>query len=203
MSGRRSIVVACLLLPSVLVAAPAAAQLFRWTDGDGVWHYTNSLDSIPAAFRSSARKITAPTPREDDGASGGVTVLGFTAGGPIVATVRVGAITLRLIVDTGADRTVIHPTALGLAGISTDEGRDVRIIGATGSGGAKEVIVPSLELAGARIGPVAVLAHAIGGGTESSAPPLADVDGLLGRDVLQHFTLAVDAAAGRATLRKR
>ena len=46
-------------------------------------------------------------------------------------------------------------------------------------------------MAGARVGPLTVIVHDVG---------LADIDGLLGRDVLDRFTLTVDSARGRATL---
>ena len=63
---------------------------------------------------------------------------------------------------------------------------------------AREVVVPLLDVAGARVGPLRVIAHDPGASSTAGA-----VDGLLGRDVLDYFTLTVDAAAGRATLTPR
>ena len=60
------------------------------------------------------------------------------------------------------------------------------------------VTVPLLDVAGARIGPLAVIVHALP--ADGRAEP---VDGLLGRDVLDAFTLTVDTASGRATLTLR
>jgi len=61
------------------------------------------------------------------------------------------------------------------------------------------VTVPLLDVAGARIGPIVVVAHAL----PSTFRGPEGVDGLLGRDVLDAFTLSVDTASGRATLTPR
>jgi len=58
--------------------------------------------------------------------------------------------------------------------------------------------VPLLDVAGARIGPLAVIVHAL-----PAAGRFEAIDGLLGRDALDAFTLTVDAASGRATLTPR
>ena len=51
-----------------------------------------------------------------------------------------------------------------------------------------------LDVPGASVGPVSLIVHDAG---------LGGVDGLLGRDVLDAFTVTIDAAAGRATLTPR
>jgi hypothetical protein len=51
--------------------------------------------------------------------------------------------------------------------------------------------VQRLDVAGTRLGPLAVIAHALGNDA---------VDGLLGRDVLDAFTITVDPTSRRATL---
>jgi predicted aspartyl protease len=98
------------------------------------------------------------------------------------------------IVDTGAERTVIAPAALARAGLDAGRGREVGIVGVTGSAAAREVLVERLDVGGTRVGPISVIAHDIG---------FRGVDGLLGRDVLDAFTVTIDAAAGRATLAPR
>jgi predicted aspartyl protease len=98
---------------------------------------------------------------------------------------------LRLLVDTGAERTLITPAALARAGVDVAGGTAVQIRGVTGDASATLVPVPRLDLAGAQIGPLSVIAHALGNEA---------VDGLLGRDVLDGFTITVDAASQRATL---
>jgi hypothetical protein len=69
------------------------------------------------------------------------------------------------------------------------------------------VTIPLLDVAGARIGPIVVVAHALPPsfrGPEGSGGAAGySIDGLLGRDVLDVFTLNVDTASGRATLTPR
>ena len=101
---------------------------------------------------------------------------------------------LRLLVDTGADRTLISPTALARAGVDVTTGTPVQIRGVTGDATATLVAVPRLDLAGTRVGPLAVIAHALAGDS---------IDGLLGRDVLDSFTVTVDPVSRRATLMPR
>jgi hypothetical protein len=182
-------------LATALAAAPAAAQLYRWTDGDGITRYTNDLESIPPPFRAGATDIGSPStpPPTSPPAAVDPTVIPFTAGAPIRVAVMLNGVPLTLALDTGADRTVISPTALGRAGIEP-VGRAVQIVGITGGAAAREVMIERLDIAGTRIGPLPVVVHDVG---------QADIDGLLGRDVLDYFTLTVDTAGGRAVLKPR
>jgi hypothetical protein len=73
------------LLVMVTLAAPAAADLYQWTD-QGARHYTSDLASIPEAYRSGARDIGGPRVREApagemrrDGDAG---VMRFRSGAP-------------------------------------------------------------------------------------------------------------------------
>jgi predicted aspartyl protease len=179
----------------VAAAGPASAQLYQWTDAEGVVRYTNDLATIPPAYRAGARDVGSPQPRAPEPRSTvESTVIPFAAGGPILAAVSLNGTPLTLMLDTGAERTLIAPAALARAGLDAARGREVRILGVTGSAAAHEVLVERLDLGGTRVGPLAVIAHDVGAG---------GVDGLLGRDVLDAFTLNIDAAAGRAVLTPR
>ena len=112
-------------------------------------------------------------------------------GGPLVVDASLNGVPLRLVLDTGADRTLISPAAMARAGFDASGSTQVHIRGVTGDAVATLVSVPGLDVAGTRVGPVAVVVHAL---------PGQGADGLLGRDVLDAFTLTVDAAAQRATL---
>jgi hypothetical protein len=191
---RRAALVAVLVLAT---ATPAAAALFRWTAADGATHYTSDLDSIPEAYRAGAVDIGAPAaqpaPSPAAPTPSGL-VVPFTSGAPVVVEARLNGALLRLLLDTGAERTVIAPAALARTGIDPALGTPVRITGVTGSAAATLVAVPLLDVAGARVGPLSVIAHAM---------PSDSLDGLLGRDVLDAFTVTFDAAAGRVTLLPR
>jgi len=177
----------------LLGAGPAVAQLYRWTDSEGTTHYTTDASSIPPAFRESAEDIGAPTPgpivpAEPAAPPGAVIPY---EGGPLIVEAAINGVPLRLLVDTGAERTLITHAALARAGIDVSAGTPVQIRGVTGDAAAVVVSVPRLDVAGTRVGPLPVIVHTIAG---------QNVDGLLGRDVLDGFTVTVDAAARRATL---
>ncbi|MEK7386516.1 MAG: retropepsin-like aspartic protease [candidate division NC10 bacterium] len=187
------------MLAGCLAAAPAAAQLYQWTDADGTVHYTADLTSIPPAYRDVARELSHPQARPASPAAAPESAsITFNPRAPITVGVRLNGVPLTLIVDTGAERTVISPAAIERAGFGGQAGRPIRIVGVTGTATATLVTVPLLDVAGARIGPLAVIVHALP--ADGRAEP---VDGLLGRDVLDAFTLTVDTASGRATLTLR
>jgi len=125
--------------------------------------------------------------------------LKVSPGAPITVEARLNGVALTLIVDTGADRTVISPEVIERAGLAGGAGRSVQVIGVTGTSTATLVTLPLLDVAGARIGPIVVVAHPLPSTFRGSDA----VDGLLGRDVLDAFTLSVDTASGRATLTPR
>jgi len=181
------------------VASPATAQLFRWTDAEGTVHYTADPASIPAAHRDGARRLGHPQARPEPPAPvPGAASIAFDPRAPITVGASLNGVALTLIVDTGAERTVISPSAIERAGLAGQGGQPIRIVGATGAATATLLTVPLLDVAGARIGPLAVIVHAL----PPDARPEA-VDGLLGRDVLSAFTLSVDTTSGRATLTPR
>ena len=191
------------LLAAVLLAlaSPADAALYRWVDKSGVTYYTSERDAIPEQYRAAAQKLDAPTARTPEPAAAvspaasptsGATVP-LPTGAPIMVDALLNGVRLRLVLDTGADRTVISPAALGRAGIDTTGATPFRISGVTGSSSAALVNVPRLDIAGAQVGPLGVVAFAVPG----------EFDGLLGRDVLDAFTVTFDPAQNRATLTPR
>lgn len=188
---------------AALTAAPAAAQIYRWTDDRGQPHYSEGLDSVPERHRATAvplgfRSRAAPpsTPSRGEAATAGVTTIRYTPGQPIVVDVRInGAATARLLLDTGADRTLISPRALAAAGVSlTRVVARGSMTGVTGTDRVDFVVVDSLEVGQARVGRMPVAAYEM---------PQGPGDGLLGRDFLDRFQVTIDAAEGLVTLAPR
>jgi predicted aspartyl protease len=104
-----------------------------------------------------------------------------------------GGVTSQLLLDTGADRTMISPRVLTAAGVSiTKPVATGQITGVTGTDKISYVVVDSLEVGEARVGKMPVGSYELAGtGTG---------DGLLGRDFLDQFKMTVDAAKGEVTL---
>lgn len=178
-----------------MLASPALAQLYRWTDETGETHFVQGIDKVPERYRSRARGVGSveppPSPSGPSAATvaDGVTRIAFAPGLPILVTARInGRTPVRLVLDTGASLTTISPAALIGLGVTYRDAPKVEIRGVTGTASAYLVTLQSVEVGGARVGPLRVLAHdaQVGGG----------VEGLLGRDFLDHFRLTLDNARG-------
>lgn len=185
-----------LLLTGALVTG-AGAQVYHWVDDQGVIHYTTGIESVPERYRPAARALPVstadPLPAELPVASrSGTTTISFNPGAPILVSTRInGTGPVRLILDTGAERTVVTPAALARLGIPTPNTYRAEIRGVTGASRADVVWVESLEVGGARVGPLAIIAH---------DADLDQADGLLGRDFLSLFSVTIDARASVVTL---
>jgi predicted aspartyl protease len=121
-----------------------------------------------------------------------VTRIPFAPGDAILVSARIGgAGPVTLILDTGADRTMVAPAALSRLGIALIEGLRAEVRGVTGTSQGDVVLVPSLEVGEAKVGPLRIIAL---------DADLKKADGLLGRDFLEHFTLTIDARERMVTL---
>ncbi|MGH7419199.1 MAG: aspartyl protease family protein, partial [Candidatus Rokuibacteriota bacterium] len=117
----------------------------------------------------------------------------FMPGQPIMVNARInGGGSTQLLLDTGAKGTVISPTALAALGISYRNAVRGSIKGVTGNADVLAVRIESIEVEGARFGPLLVVSHDAGLGSGR--------DGLLGRDFLDNFIVTIDSAARVVTL---
>jgi predicted aspartyl protease len=181
-------------------AGTAWAQMYRWADEQGGTHYSQGIDSVPERFRSKAQLLAYPdspaASAESPSAAGGeapkVTRISFTPGKPIMVSAKInGGSSAQLMLDTGASVTVINPRVLAGMGIGSREALRGSVRGATGTADVLFVPVQSIEVGGARAGPLRVAAHDV---------ELGQGDGLLGRDFLDQFTVNIDSTAGLVTL---
>jgi hypothetical protein len=184
--------------------APASAQIYRWTDERGEVRFSQGINSVPPQFRGGAVIVGSPSqapppaPATPEAAAPpappvGVARIPFTPGQPIMVSAKInGGGTTQLILDTGAQGTLISPTALAALGISYRDAVRGSIKGVTGDANVLAVRVESIEVEGARVGPLMVVSHDSGLG--------AGRDGLLGRDFLDHFIVTIDSAARVVTL---
>jgi len=201
---RRTVIVALSL--SLLIAAPlsrAQAQIYRYTDARGQNHYVDGLEKIPDQHRGAAVPLglrNAPPPPVSTTAGTaaakppGAAVVKYTPGQRIMVDVKInGAVTAQLLLDTGADRTMISPRTLQAAGVMIS--RPVAtgsITGATGTDRISYVVVDSLEVGEARVGRMPVGSYELAGAGIG--------DGLLGRDFLDQFRITFEAAKGEVHL---
>jgi len=179
-----------------LLPALAFAQTYRWVDERGTVHYTEGLDSVPEPYRSKAEPLhfpkSSPTSVKQEPGPPGITKISFKPGSPILVGAKINAAgPVTLVLDTGADRTVVAPLALGRLGISTRGAQRVEMKGVTGTGEAEVVKVDSVEVGEAKAGPLLIIVH---------DADVKDADGLLGRDFLDKFTVTIDSKEGVVTL---
>ena len=197
MSGQRSIALsAAIVLAGVLPSA--ADQVFHWVDDEGVVHYTTGLESVPERYRAAARPLAvSPVETPPSGVAAvpartGIATVPFVVGTPIVVQARInGAGPVALVLDTGADRTMVAPAALARLGIATPNTYSAEVRGVTGVTRADVVQIDSLDVNGARAGPLTIVAH---------DAELPQADGLLGRDFLSLFSVTVDPRASIVTI---
>ena len=184
----------------LLGPVPAAAEIYRYTDATGSSHYVEGIDSVPQEYRARAVPVGlrnapagAPTPAKAVGApKAGATTIKYTPGQRIMVDVKInGNANANLLLDTGADRTMINPRVLVSAGASISRPvGTTRVTGVAGSDEVSFVLIESLEVGEARVGRMQVASYDVAGAG----------DGLLGRDFLDRFSVNIDSAAGVVTL---
>ncbi len=182
----------------VLTAVPAFAEIFQWVDDHGTQFYTTDPENIPDQYRSRAQSLSLPPspspppqlpalppPRK-------ITSLSFRPGSPILVSAKInGAGPIPLILDTGADRTLITSWAQQKLGLPAENSIPVLLRGVTGESRGTAVWVDSVEIGEARVGPILITIH---------DSDLKGADGLLGRDFLAHFNVSIDSKEGIVTL---
>lgn len=196
---------AALALTLTLLTTPASSEIVRYTDDKGINHYVEGIQSVPQQYRARAVPLglsndgsSAPSSGAHDltetaspSVKGGATIR-YAPGQRIMVNATVnGSTSAQLLLDTGADRTMINPRVLAAAGVSLT--RPVGSATVSGVGGTQQmqfVTINSLDVAGARVGRLTVAAHGVEGAG----------DGLLGRDFLDHFSVNIDSAKGVVTL---
>lgn len=211
---RPAAVALMLTLLSSLLPPPASAEIFKYTDDRGTNHYVEGLDSVPQPYRARAvplgmsnNTLTAPPPaaaeppkapapgtepRSGSKSDKGGASIRYAPGKPIMVNATVnGSTPAQLLLDTGADKTMINPRVLLAAGapISRPVGSAV-VSGVAGAQEMQFVTISSLDVAGATVDRLTVAAHHVEGAG----------DGLLGRDFLDHFSVNIDSAKGIVTL---
>ena len=120
-------------------------------------------------------------------ATGGLILLDAEMSGPR------GSVSLKLILDTGATRTLIAPSSLLTVGLDPLLATQ-RASMTTGSGIVMVplVVLTRLTALGQHRFGMPVVAHAL--------PPGSAVDGLLGLDFLRAFAITIDFPNGRITI---
>lgn len=197
---RAAVVALVIVLSGIALPPPAVAEIYRYVDERGVPFYVEGLESVPMPYRASAVPLgmrnsppSAEAPVPEKAAAAGSTTIRYTPGQRIIVDAKInGGTDTRLLLDTGADSTLISPLVLSAAGVSLIRGgTSMRITGVTGNTDAQRVAVESIAIGEARVSGLQVVAHDMG---------QPGIDGLLGRDFLDRFKVTIDASTGVLTM---
>lgn len=200
---RLAFVLVAVLLVAGLAGLPMAWAMYRWVDESGDVHISTRLEDIPERYQKKAQQISQPGPAPHETCSslpsdpkGGARVAFSRERDHILVNACInGKGPVRLIVDTGAPPTIISPRVLEQFGVNLKDARLVPVGGVgSGTGAGKVVMVRSIQVGGARQGPIEVIAWEMGMGL---------ADGLLGQDFMSKFIVEVDNQRGVLTLTPR
>jgi clan AA aspartic protease (TIGR02281 family) len=204
----RACLLTCIFL--LLMSVSAHGEFYKWTDRDGKVHFTDNISGIPPEYRhqvegrSSAppsRQSTPQTssrgasPRPSAGdmpTSKHYTVPLLRVGNALfVDVVLNGFLQSRLLVDTGAELTVISMALAKQLALNLDEAATVPLQSVSGVFLAPLTKVKSITVGGVTIRDVEVVVHDIAQGSSG---------GLLGMSFLDNFQVTMHAAEGSMTL---
>jgi aspartyl protease len=195
-----SLLILSLCLPVFApLSVSAQVAIYRWIDAEGDLHYSQGVDSVPVRSRTGAviigyDRLPEQSVLSPSGLQPGIGQVRFIPGQPIMVAARINdAGSAQLMLDTGAARTLINPAVLSTLGVSYANALRASLKGVTGEAEVEAVRLDSIEVNGARYGPLLVISHDTGFGPQRG-------DGLLGRDYLDNFTITIDNAAGLLTL---
>ncbi|MBP1714778.1 MAG: Peptidase retrovirus subgroup [Deltaproteobacteria bacterium] len=181
-----------------LIPGLVLADIYFYVDEQGIQYYTTRLESIPESYRLKAQVLSLPVspsaPQEVQPAPSKIEIsrIPFHPGSPILVQAKInGAGPITMILDTGADRTLIVSSALGKLGISIENASRVLLGGVTGRSYGSAVWVNSLEVGRAIVSPLLVVVH---------DSDLKGAEGLLGRDFLANFNVTIDSKEQLVTL---
>ena len=189
---------AAFILISMLVPGAAWAEIYYWVDDGGIQYYTTSPETIPEPYRSRAQALSLPksppAPPELTPSSSprGSIKIPFHPGSLVLVSAKInGAGPITLILDTGADRTLIRLSAVRALGMANEKTTRIILRGVTGESDVDAVWVNAVEVGEVKVGPLLIIAH---------DADLKGADGLLGRDFLAHFNVMIDSKEGVVTL---
>ena len=171
------------------------SDIYYWVDDRGVQNYTARIEDVPKEYRSQAQLLSLPPappelPPVPPGR--GTTKIPFSPGSPVLVQARINGIgPVTLLLDTGAEATLISPAVLSRLGLSPGTAPPITLKGVTGMGQAGRVWVDQIEVGETRVGPLLIAVY---------EADLKKADGLLGRDFLSHLKVTIDPKEKVVTL---
>lgn len=200
----------CVLV--LLLLTPGYAQIYKWVDRDGRVHLTDTIEGIPPEYRSrieekasdapelsaepvpprpapersSMASTPASTPAAPTSAPSGYTVpLRRDGNARIVEAVVDGTVRMHLLLDTGAEFTVLSKAAAHSLSLNLRDMAFIPLRSASGVFFAPMTKVRAMTVGDATVHDVEVIVH-------DATPGL---DGLLGMSFLEHFSFTIGSGS--------
>lgn len=185
----------------LLTLAPAYAEIYKWVDGDGRAHFTDTIAGIPPEYRDRIEEkaslpltpprvtpehLIAPTPAPPRYA----VPLRRDGNAMLVDALVGGAVRTRLLLDTGAEFTVLSTAAARRLALDLGNAAVIPLRSASGVFFAPMIKVQSITVGEASVYDVEVIVH--------DATP--GIDGLLGMSFLDNFLVTISASNERLIL---
>jgi hypothetical protein len=187
-----------LILIGVMIPSLTWGEIYYWVDDQGTQHYTTGLENIPEPYRVKAQRLSLPTSPPVPPERTAITPqkklvkIPFNPGFPVMVSAKINGVgPISLILDTGADRTLVRLSAFGRLGVSLENATGVLLSGVTGKTYGDAVWVDSVEVGESKVGPLFIIVH---------DADLKGADGLLGRDFLSNFNVTIDSKERVVTL---
>lgn len=168
------LILAFLLL---FIAGSGRAEMYKWVDSSGKMHLTDNLFNVPQEYLNQITTYQESKPPSSDGDI----PLTKTESGYVLPVLVNGTEIVKLLLDTGANTTVIAPRSLKRAGFDPRTEQKVVVRTAGGEVNASTVEIQSLAVGGFKRGPMRVVSH--------EAVP--GYDGLLGMDFLGAYRFEI------------
>lgn len=187
------LIVVCLFFPRT-----GEAEIYFWIDDQGIQNFSARIENIPEEYRSKAQILPlqpappAPPEMKQSLSIKGPTRIPFSPGSPVLVQTKINGIgPITLLLDTGAERTMISPSVLSRLGLSPVNEPPITLKSVTGTGFASRVWVDYIEIGETRAGPFMIAVYPL---------DLKGAEGLLGRDFLSNFHVTIDSRERVVTL---
>ena len=190
----------------LLALGPAYAEIYKWVDRDGRVHFSDTLAGIPPEYRdrieekagltSTSRSGPAPqrvTPERRSGAPAPPSYavpLRRDGNALLVEALVGGTVRTRLLLDTGAEFTVLSTAAARRLALNLGNAAVIPLRSASGVFFAPMIKVHSIAVGDAAAYDVEVVVH-------DATPGL---DGLLGMSFLDNFLVTISTSDERLIL---
>lgn len=178
----------CLLfLVFWMASSDVRAEIYQWTDRDGITHASNDLDNVPSAYRGRA-EIISHQERGNNVAE--EYVIPFEKGSSGIILVQVflnDTIPARMVLDTGASLVLISAELAGRMdpAASAHTGGKIRLKTAGGDVEGRSILIDKIDLGNA-------VRESIRAAVSAQKGAFDGFDGLLGLSFLEGFNVTID-----------